>query len=197
MEATMRLKKIENGQPVRLRLLLTVIGMTSGHVPDVLRAVMYRPEFFGRPFSALVHQALRGPSDWSVYERELFAMFVSHLNECPFCDYSHGAAASRGMQDAVISAVRSDWHAAPVSEQVRAALGFLEQLTVTPEPVSPAAVAPLRAAGIRDAAIEDLVVICALFTMINRIANALDFQPPDPKEAQQEASSMLSRGYKF
>jgi hypothetical protein len=27
---------------------------------------------------------MRGPSDWSDGERELFAGFVSHLNQCPF-----------------------------------------------------------------------------------------------------------------
>jgi len=27
---------------------------------------------------------MRGPSDWSVGERELFAAFVSSLNQCPF-----------------------------------------------------------------------------------------------------------------
>jgi len=27
---------------------------------------------------------MRGPSDWSAGERELFAAFVSSLNQCPF-----------------------------------------------------------------------------------------------------------------
>jgi AhpD family alkylhydroperoxidase len=27
---------------------------------------------------------MRGPSDWSVGERELFAAFVSNLNQCRF-----------------------------------------------------------------------------------------------------------------
>jgi hypothetical protein len=28
--------------------------------------------------------AMHGPSDWSVGERELFAAFVSSINQCPF-----------------------------------------------------------------------------------------------------------------
>ena len=51
---------------------------------DVQRALTYRPERFGAPFSALCQQVLRGPSDWSVGERELFAAFVSAQNQCPF-----------------------------------------------------------------------------------------------------------------
>jgi hypothetical protein len=50
----------------------------------VLKTINYRPELFGRPFSAALDEAMRGPSDWSPAERELFAAFVSSLNQCPF-----------------------------------------------------------------------------------------------------------------
>ena len=56
-----------------------------GHEPSgVLRTLYYRPELFGRPFSDALDLAMRGPSDWSAGERELFAAFVSSLNQCPF-----------------------------------------------------------------------------------------------------------------
>jgi hypothetical protein len=51
---------------------------------DVVRTMSYRPELFGRPFSAALQRVMRGPSDWSVGERELFAAFVSCQNQCPF-----------------------------------------------------------------------------------------------------------------
>ena len=50
----------------------------------VLKTLYYRPELFGRPFSAALDAAMRGPSEWSPGERELFAGFVSSLNQCPF-----------------------------------------------------------------------------------------------------------------
>ena len=50
----------------------------------VLKTINYRPEIFGRPFSAALDLAMRGPSDWTTGERELFAAFVSSLNQCPF-----------------------------------------------------------------------------------------------------------------
>lgn len=50
----------------------------------VLQTINYRPELFGRPFSAALDLAMRGPSEWSAAERELFAAFVSSLNQCPF-----------------------------------------------------------------------------------------------------------------
>jgi len=50
----------------------------------VLLTLYYRPDLFGRPFSDALDLAMRGPSDWSAGERELFAAFVSSLNQCPF-----------------------------------------------------------------------------------------------------------------
>ena len=50
----------------------------------VLKTLFYRPELFGRPYSDALELALRGPSDWSDGERELFAGFVSSLNQCVF-----------------------------------------------------------------------------------------------------------------
>jgi hypothetical protein len=50
----------------------------------VLRTLHYRPEVFGRPYSDALDAAMRGPSDWTPGERELFAGFVSSLNQCPF-----------------------------------------------------------------------------------------------------------------
>jgi hypothetical protein len=50
----------------------------------VLKTLHYRPELFGRPYSDALDLAMRGESDWSPGERELFAAFVSALNQCPF-----------------------------------------------------------------------------------------------------------------
>jgi hypothetical protein len=50
----------------------------------VLKTLHYRPELFGRPYSEALDLAMRGPSDWSDGQRELFAAFVSHLNQCVF-----------------------------------------------------------------------------------------------------------------
>ncbi len=80
----MRLKKVERGR-LRTRLLLGAMRLvTRTRAPDVLRTMLYRRELFGRPYSLLLHNTMRGPSDWSAGERELFAAFVSRQNQCPF-----------------------------------------------------------------------------------------------------------------
>ena len=56
----------------------------DGYVSDISLAVRYRPELFGQPFGELLQDVMKGPSDWTEGERELFAAFVSAQNQCPF-----------------------------------------------------------------------------------------------------------------
>ena len=80
----MRLKKVHSGHRFPDKALLGFIKLVRGHAPGVVRTLRYRKEYFGRPFSELTQQVMRGPSPWSVGERELFAAFVSRLNQCVF-----------------------------------------------------------------------------------------------------------------
>ena len=65
--------------------MLDTIRERSGAEPlGVVKTLYYRPELFGRPFSDALDEAMRGPSEWSAGERELFAAFTSRLNQCHF-----------------------------------------------------------------------------------------------------------------
>ena len=81
----MRLANVERGDRWSTRLLYTIIRTVSGYrAPDVVRTLKYRERFFGKAHSAHTHAVMRGDSEWSIGERELFATFVSHLNRCHF-----------------------------------------------------------------------------------------------------------------
>ena len=80
----MRLQKVHRGHPFRDRALLGLMRVVMGHAPGVVRTLFYRKAYFGRPFSELTQQVMRGPSPWTVGEREIFAAFVSRLNQCVF-----------------------------------------------------------------------------------------------------------------
>jgi len=56
----------------------------DGYVSDISLALRFRPELFGEPVSAYFQEVMKGRSEWSEAERELFAAFVSKLNQCPF-----------------------------------------------------------------------------------------------------------------
>jgi len=81
----MRLRAVERGHRLAERLKLILIALLSRRrVPDVVKTLLYRPEFFGRPMCQWAQAVMRGPSPWSVGERELFAAFTSRLNQCVF-----------------------------------------------------------------------------------------------------------------
>jgi hypothetical protein len=81
----MRLGNVERGDGLGNRLLFGIIRVVSGfRAPDVVRTLRYRKTFFGEPHARHTQAVMRGPSDWSVGERELFAAFVSNLNQCRF-----------------------------------------------------------------------------------------------------------------
>ncbi len=78
---------------------------------------------------------------------------------------------------------------------MRAALGFLEKLTLRPDELRSADVTPLRAAGASDAAIEDAINICALFDIYDRLADALGWHLPDRAGYAASAQNLMRRGY--
>jgi hypothetical protein len=80
----MRLQKVHKGHRFPDKALLGFMRLVMGHAPGVVRTLRYRKEFFGSPFSELTQQVMRGPSPWTVGERETFAAFVSKLNKCVF-----------------------------------------------------------------------------------------------------------------
>lgn len=81
----MRLPAVEHRHrlPEKLKLILIRL-LGQRRVPDVVKTLMYRPELWGRPMCQWTQAVMRGPSAWSVGERELFAAFTSRLNQCLF-----------------------------------------------------------------------------------------------------------------
>jgi len=91
--------------------------------------------------------------------------------------------------------VLADWRTAPVDPKVRAALGFLEKLTLAPADVRPADVEPLRAAGVSDEGVEDAIQVCVLFNIYDRLADSLSFHLPGPDGYAASGRSLMRRGY--
>ena len=81
----MRLANVERGDRLSARLFYRLIRLVSGYrASDVMRTLRYRRPLFGAPHAAHTQAVMRGPSEWSVGERELFAAFVSRRNQCHF-----------------------------------------------------------------------------------------------------------------
>ncbi len=81
----MRLSTLDTPHGWRGRLKLTLMRVLSRREPpDIVKLHLHRYDLYGRPMSRMVHEAMRGPSEWSVFERELMAAYVSRLGQCVF-----------------------------------------------------------------------------------------------------------------
>ena len=86
---------------------------------------------------------------------------------------------------------------APIRPVVKSALALTRVLALVPEAVDASHIQPIRDAGADDDSIEDIVMICAAFATINRIADSLDFALLTQKQYDAGAKMMYDRGYKL
>jgi uncharacterized peroxidase-related enzyme len=138
---------------------------------------------------------MRGPSPWSVGERELMAALVAKWNSCAFCVGAHRATSARGLSQATVDAALADYHTAPLPLGLIATLSFLEKLTRTPDDVTAADAALVLQAGVTPEALTDAVAVATLFAVVTRHADALQFALPSEAEFDKAATMLLKRGY--
>jgi alkylhydroperoxidase family enzyme len=78
---------------------------------------------------------------------------------------------------------------------LRATLVFLEQMTLRPEELTLAHAERAYAAGVSKQALRDAATVCALFSMITRLADSLGWDVPSPERLAARAPAMLEGGY--
>lgn len=164
-------------------------------LPDAARVAFYHKDFFGLPMGAWTQAAMRGPSSWSVSERELMAAMVAKWNSCAFCERTHGAVAAQEMLRPPVDAALADFRAAPISEGLKATLAFLEVMTLRPTELTVENAKAVFRAGVSAEALTDAIAVGALFNMITRYAEALNFALPSAKEFERAAKMLRKRGY--
>jgi len=193
----MRLDILNSGYKPGTKLLFAVIRLVSRHpVPDAAKLVYYRPDFYGARAKEFTHEAMRGPSAWSVGDRELMAAYVSKVNGSTFCIAAHTATASQAYHDTPrVAAVLADLDSAPVTEPLRATLRMLGKLTVTGE-LRAADIGEALAAGVSPQQVKDALAVCAAFNTTNRLADAFGFEILSSEDFQAGAKFLLKRGYR-
>jgi uncharacterized peroxidase-related enzyme len=193
----MRLKILTSGYSFGTKVLFAFIHAISHQsVPDAAKLVFYRPDFYGAPMKEFTHEAMRGPSAWSVGDRELMAAFVSQTNGCAFCIGAHTATAARAYHDeAKVSAVLADLESAPIEEPLRATLRLLGKLTAE-QAVTADDMRAVLAAGVSREQIEDALAVSFAFNTTDRLADAFGFFVPGPKAFEAGAKVLLRRGYR-
>ena len=193
----MRLAILDRGHGLATKALFTLIRTVSRQpVLDVIKLVKYRPDFYGGPMQVVTQEAMRGPSTWTVGDRELMAAFIAKTNRCEFCTKAHAAVAQRANRDGkTVSAILSDLDGAAVEEPLRATLLMLRKL-MREHAVDADDMRAVLAAGASCRQIEDALAVCFSFNVIGRLADAFGFFVPGPEAFEGGAKYLLARGYR-
>jgi alkylhydroperoxidase family enzyme len=192
----MRLREVERGDTLRARALIWLISLvTRMRLPDAARVAFYHRGFAGTPFGEWTQAAMRGPSTWSVGQRELMAAMVAQWNSNRFCRGAHRAIAIHGIDPSIVDACLTNYRTAPVDEKLRAVLVFLEKMTQDPEHLNAVDARTALDAGATRTQLTDAAAVAAVFNTITRNADALDFAIPTDAEYAKSATMLLKRGY--
>jgi uncharacterized peroxidase-related enzyme len=77
------------------------------------------------------------------------------------------------LDDALVAALQQDYGTAPVTDQERAMLDYVVQLTKDATRIGPQFHERLRAVGFDDRGILQITLIASWFNYVNRVADAL------------------------
>jgi AhpD family alkylhydroperoxidase len=192
----MRLQILDSGHGFGTKALFALIRTVSRQsVLDIIKLVKYRSDFYGTPMSVVTQEAMRGPSTWSVGDRELMAAFVAKTMQCEFCTKTHAAVAQQAYGDQEkVSSLIGGLDAAVIEEPLRATLLMLDKLT-REHTVSVDDMRAVLAAGASRQQIEDALAVCFSFNVIGRLADAFGFFVPGPEAFEAGAKYLLARGY--
>jgi AhpD family alkylhydroperoxidase len=191
-----RPRVLEHGYRIGPRLLFGLIRLLSGNpVPDAAKITFYRPDFYGTHMKKFTQEAMRGPSAWSVADRELMAAYVSKVNDCPFCVGAHTATATQAYQDGErVAAALADLSSAPIEDGLRATLGMLGKLT-REGTLSTDDIRAVLGTGVSSQQIEEALAVGFAFNTTDRLANAFAFEVLSHEGFQAGAKYLLKRGY--
>jgi hypothetical protein len=193
----MRLAILNSGHSFGTKVLFAFIRMVSRlPVPDAVKLFRYRSDFYGMRWGVVAQQAMRGPSAWSVGDRELMGAFVSKVNECECCMKTHAGVAALAYQDqAKVSAALSDLETAAIEEPLRATMRMLRKLT-RQHAVDADDMRAVLAAGVSREQTEDALAVCFTFNTVDRLSRTFGYFVPSPRAYEAGAKFLPARGYR-
>jgi AhpD family alkylhydroperoxidase len=185
----MRLTVLDNGHRTRVRQFFALTKLMSKvDMSDVPKTLLYRPELFGRALLEHSARAMRGPSFWTAGEREYIAMRTAEWHRCPYCAVSHTELVR------IAGAGEIDAHDPDSARpELRTVLVLLEKVSRTPEAVS---ASDVDLASVPEPAIVEALHVNLVWNIVNRLANAFDFQLR-PGQLEKGTRSLHRFGYRF
>ena len=170
----------------------------NNDLPGIRGLMAYRPEM-AEPLNALAEVLLRDDNNTLTRgERELIGTYVSHLNDCFFCQNVHGALAGHYLKCDIdeIEQIKQDFQSAEISPKMKALLSITGSVQKGGKQVTATQIETAKAAGATDIEIHDTVLIAASFCMFNRYVDGLGtWAPQDQQFYVERAPRRAEEGY--
>ncbi len=166
-------------------------------LPGIRGPMAFRPET-AQPLNDLAEALLRSENSLTRGERELIATYVSHLNDCFFCQNAHGGLAQHYLACDMkfIDGVKENFQHADIPEKIKALLTIAGSVQKSGKEVTEAQVEHARSLGATDKEIHDTVLIAASFCMFNRYVDGLGTSAPLDREFYiKRAPKRAEEGY--
>lgn len=195
----MLLKEVDRSGRVNDRLLLRMISWASGKRQkkggNALHGKLDQQVYMGASMGKWTQAAMRGPSAWSIGERELMAALVAKWNACLYCTDVHSVVAATHVGTASVDAVLSNYCSAPISPGLKATLAFLETMTRQPAELSDVHARAVLESGVSEQSLADAIAIGAVINLVTGYVNALNLTIPTADRRRRVAEVLVESGY--
>lgn len=167
------------------------------NLPGIRSLMAFSPET-AAPMGKLANLLLKTNEGLTMAEREMIATYVSYLNDCFYCQQSHGAIVTCYLNDnnELIDQVKKDYEHAAISDKMKALLSIAGSVQKGGKYVMPEQIEKAKEAGATDKDIHDTVLIAAAFCMFNRYVDGLAANTPtDLSTYPLRAKQVAEKGY--
>jgi uncharacterized peroxidase-related enzyme len=160
---------------------MSYIKLPEG-LPGIRGPMAFRPET-SKPLNMLAEVLLRSENSLTRGERELIATYVSYLNDCFYCQNSHGGLAQHYLQCdmSFIDHVKTNFETADIPVKIKALLNIAGCVQKGGKQVTPEQIDKAKSVGATDVEIHDTVLIAAAFCMFNRYVDGLGTSAPEDR----------------
>ncbi len=167
------------------------------NLPGMRSLMAFSPET-ASPMGELANLLLRSNEGLSMADRELIGTYVSYLNDCFYCQQSHGAIAVCYLDGdtELVDQVKKNYTNADIPDKLKALLTIAGSVQKGGKFVTAEQVEAAKALGATDRDIHDTVLIAAAFCMFNRYVDGLASNTPtDLSSYPLRAKQIAEMGY--
>jgi len=146
------------------------------------------------PFVQLLDNVMSTESELSKAQKEMIALYSSHLNGCQYCVGSHSCVLTTLETDEELIRSLASNSTGQLDDKLRVVFKFAYKLTLEPGNISESDIDAIRSAGWSDQTIEDTICVVSTFAFLNRLVDGFGIAGSDD-HFQQVGGMVAQQGY--